>query len=90
VTGLGPTIGNPRPGYGLRVRMDNQRAQDLASADFTCPCGHAEGATGYGRVHALVVRYARHRRDDCPIPEIRKAGAREYTALQHSLSKKRK
>jgi hypothetical protein len=89
MSGLGPTIGNPFPGYGLRVRFDS-KARDLASADFTCPCGLAEDATGYAKVHALVVRYGRHRRDECPLPEIRAAGAREYAALQHSVSKRRK
>jgi hypothetical protein len=89
VTGIGPTIGSPRPGFGLRVRFDS-KARDLASADFACPCGHAEDATGHANVEALVVRYGRHRRDDCPIPEIRAAGDREYAALQHSLSKRRR
>ena len=89
MTGLGPTIGNPHPGYGLRVRFDS-KARDLASADFTCPCGRAEDATGHDEVQALVVRYGRHRRDECPLPKIREAGAREYAALQHSQSKRRR
>lgn len=89
-TGIGPTIGNPRPGYGIRIRLDNPKAMGLSSADFACPCGHAEDATGHAAVQALAVRYARHRRDACPIPEIRAAGAREYAALQHSLSKRRR
>ena len=87
---LGPTIGNPRPGYGLRVRLDNGKAKSLASGDFTCPCGHAEDAVGYAKVAALVIRYGRHRRDDCPIPEIRAAAARQYAALQRSMNKRRK
>lgn len=90
MTGIGPTIGNPQPGYGLRVRFPPGKAKTLAAADFTCPCGHAEDAVGYAEVEALAVRYSRHRRDDCPIPEIRAAGAREYAALQHSLTKRRK
>jgi hypothetical protein len=91
VTGIGPTICEGRlwPGYGLRVRFDS-KAKDLASADFSCLCGLAEDATGHREVQALVVRYSRHRRDDCPLPEIREAGAREYAALQHSLSKRRR
>ncbi|MFE6889147.1 hypothetical protein [Streptomyces sp. NPDC057694] len=47
MTGLGPTIGNPHVGYGIRVRLDNAKAKSLAAADFTCPCGHAEDAVGY-------------------------------------------
>jgi hypothetical protein len=90
MTGLGPTIGNPHPGYGLRVRLDHPKAKTLAAGDFMCPCGHAEDAVGYAEVEALVIRYGRHRRDDCPIPEIREAAARQYAALQHSMSKRRK
>ncbi|MEW1867006.1 hypothetical protein AB0420_02210 [Streptomyces caelestis] len=86
--GIGPSIGNPHPGFGLRVRFDS-KALDLVSADYSCPCGRAEDAVGHAEVQALVVRYGRHRRDDCPIPAIRAAGAREYAALQHSLSKRR-
>jgi hypothetical protein len=91
VSGLGPTICEGRlwPGYGLRVRFDS-KAKDLVTADFSCPCGHAEDAVGHAKVAALVIRYGRHRRDDCPIPEIRAAGAREYAALQHSQSKRRR
>lgn len=89
-TGLGPTIGNPRPGYGLRVRLDNARAKSLAAADFTCPCGHAEDAVGYAEAEQLAVRAQRHRRDHCPIPEVREQAARQYAALQHSLAKRRK
>ncbi|WP_405911334.1 hypothetical protein OG529_04210 [Streptomyces longwoodensis] len=89
MNGLAPTIGNPHPGYGLRVRFDS-KAKDLASGDFTCPCGHAEDAIGHADVEALVIRYGRHRRDECPIPEVREAGARQYARLQQSLSKRRK
>ncbi|MFD5663415.1 hypothetical protein ACFWIK_00700 [Streptomyces anthocyanicus] len=89
-TGIGPTIGNPAPGYGLRIRLDNAKAKSLAAADFTCPCGHAEDATGYAETEQLVIRAARHRRDVCPIPEVREAAARQYAALQHSLSKRRR
>ena len=91
MTGLGPTICEGRlwPGYGLRVRFDS-KAKDLATADFSCPCGHAEDAVGYGEVAALVIRYGRHCRDDCPIPEVRERAARHYAALQHSLNKRRR
>jgi hypothetical protein len=90
VSGLGPTIGAPHPGYGLRIRLDNAKAKSLASGDFTCPCGRAEDSVGYAETQALAVRYSRHRRDDCPIPEIRAAGAREYAALERSQYKRRK
>lgn len=89
MTGVGPSIGNPRPGFGLRVRFDS-KALDLVAADYSCRCGHAEDAVGYAEAQALVVRYGRHRRDDCSIPSIRAAGAREYAALQNSLSKRRR
>lgn len=90
MSGLGPTVGSPRPGFGLRVRLDNAKARDCASADSSCPCGYAEDAVGHDQVQGLVVRYGRHRRDECPLPQIRAAGAREYAALQHSLSKRSK
>lgn len=90
MTGIGPTVGGPQPGYGLRVRLDNAKAKSLAAADFTCPCGHAEDAVGYADVEALAVRYGRHRRDECPLPEIRAAGARQYAALQQSMNKRRR
>jgi hypothetical protein len=90
VNGIGPTVGNPHPGYGLRVRLDSNKAKSLASGDFNCPCGHAEDAVGYAEVESLVIRYGRHRRDDCPIPEIRAAATRQYAALQQSMKKKRR
>ncbi|MGW2742339.1 hypothetical protein [Streptomyces sp. NPDC001450] len=90
MNGIGPTIGNPHPGYGLRVRLDSSKAKSLAAGDFTCPCGHAEDAVGYAAVEELAIRYSRHRRDECPIPEIRAAGAREYAALHHSKNKRRR
>lgn len=90
MTGIAPTIGNPRPGYGLRVRLDNPwGSRTLASADFMCPCGHAEDAVGHREAEFLVIRAGRHQRDDCPIPEVREAAARRYAALQHSLTKRR-
>lgn len=90
MTGIGPTIGNPHPGYGLRVRLDGAKGKALAAADCNCPCGHADDAVGYVEVEALVIRYGRHQRDDCPIPEVREAAARHYAALQHSLTKRRR
>ncbi|MET9142404.1 hypothetical protein [Streptomyces sp. NPDC004042] len=90
MNGLGPTVGNPHPGFGLRVRLDNAKTKSLAAGDFNCPCGHAEDAVGYAETEALAVRYARHRRDDCPIPEVRAEAARQYAALQRSLSKLRR
>lgn len=88
--GIGPTIGNPHPGYGLRVRLDSNKAKSLASGDYSCPCGHAEDAVGYAEVELLAVRYSRHRRDECPIPEVREEGARQYAALERSMKKKRR
>lgn len=90
MTGVGPTIGNPHPGYGLRVRLDHAKAKSLAAGDFTCPCGLAEDAVGYAETEHLVVRAQRHRRDACPIPEVRKQAARQYAALQRSLAKRRR
>jgi hypothetical protein len=88
-TGIAPTIGGRRPGFGLRVRMDGNRA--LAAADADCRCGQfSEAATGDTEVERLVIRFGRHQRDECPIPEIREAAARHYAALQHSLSKRRR
>lgn len=89
MSGVGPTIGGTQPGFGLRIRFDS-KALDMASADSSCPCGYAEDAVGFAEAQALVVRYGRHRRDDCPIPAVRAAGAREYAALQHSLTKRRR
>jgi hypothetical protein len=91
VSGLAPTICEGRlwPGYGLRVRFDS-KAKDLAAADFSCPCGHAEDAVGHTEVETLVIRFGRHQRDECPIPEVRAAAARHYAALQQSLNKRRR
>lgn len=84
-----PTIGDPRPGYGIRVRKDANRS--LAVADADCPCGQfSRAAKGDVEVEALVIGYGRHRRDECPIPAIRAAAARQYAALQHSMNKRRK
>ncbi|MFG2468692.1 hypothetical protein ACGFXB_25000 [Streptomyces canus] len=84
-----PTIGGRRPGFGLRVRKDGTKA--LAVADADCPCGQfSESASGDMNVESLVIRYGRHRRDECPNPAIRAVAARQYAALQQSLSKRRK
>ena len=84
-----PTVGGSRPGYGLRVRKDGNRA--LAVADADCACGQfSKAATGDVEVEALVTGYGRHRRDECPIPEIRAAAARQYVRLQQSLNKRRR
>lgn len=86
---IAPTVGDPRPGFGLRVRKDGNRA--LAVADADCPCGQfSRAAQGDLEVEALVISYGRHRRDECQIPAIRAAAARQYAQLQHSLSKRRK
>lgn len=83
-----PTIGDQRPGPGLRVRRDTKASEPVA--DFRCPCGADGYAEGEGDVERLVLRYGRHRRDECPIPEVRDAAARQYRALERSLSKRRK
>ncbi|WP_406459760.1 hypothetical protein OH768_33820 [Streptomyces sp. NBC_01622] len=89
MNGIGPTIGNPHPGYGLRVRKDGNRG--LAVADADCPCGRfSKAAQGDVEVESLVIGYGRHRRDECPIPAIRAAAARQYAALQQSLNKRRR
>ncbi|WP_405991066.1 hypothetical protein [Streptomyces sp. NBC_00986] len=86
---LTPTIGDPRPGYGLRVRKDGNRS--LAVADADCACGQfSKAAKGDVEVESLVIGYGRHRRDECPIPEIRAAAARQYGVLQQSLNKRRR
>lgn len=86
MTGVGPTICGPNPGYGLRVRLDHAKAKGLASADFACPCRRpAEDAVGYEAVEALVIRAERHMRDECPDPQVRKAAAlRSARRKQHA------
>jgi hypothetical protein len=75
VTGFGPTIGNPRPGFGLRVRSDSPNTS-LASADWSCACGApSEDAIGFKAVLQLVVRAERHRRDECTNEDVRRAAA---------------
>ncbi|GGX02160.1 hypothetical protein [Streptomyces chryseus] len=89
--GIGPTIGNPRPGFGLRVRLDHAKAKDLAAADFECSCGlPAEDAIGYDAVAALVIRAGRHMRDDCPDQDVRRAAALRYARLEQQQKRKRK
>ncbi|MDT0381386.1 hypothetical protein RM572_21750 [Streptomyces sp. DSM 42041] len=78
---VAPTICGPRPGCGLRVRLDHPKA--LASADFSCSCGHGDGpVTGPHEVAALVARVGKHMRDTCPTPAVRRAAALRYRALQ--------
>lgn len=85
--GIAPTIGGDRPGCGLRVRLDHPKA--LAAADFNCPCGDfAEDATGEHEVQQLVIRAARHMRDDCTNTEVRAAAGLQYARLQHSLTRR--
>lgn len=89
MTGIAPTIGGRRPGFGLRVRKDGNRA--FSAADAECRCGQfSESVTGDAEVERLVVRFGRHQRDDCAIPEVREAAARHYARLQQSLSKRRR
>lgn len=69
-----PTICDPKPGFGLRVRFDHPRALPVADAD--CRCGtFAESAVGEVEVQRLVIRFERHARDECPLPEVRAAAA---------------
>jgi hypothetical protein len=88
---LGPTIGGPHPGHGLRVRFPPPKAHSMASADFSCSCGkYAEDAVGYEAVEQLVIKAGRHQRDECTNPEVRAAARRHYAALQQSLNKRRR
>ncbi|MFI8853640.1 hypothetical protein ACIGW3_26090 [Streptomyces sp. NPDC053499] len=88
--GLAPTIGGNRPGSGLRIRFDHKNT-DLASADFSCRCGHpAEDAIGGPAVQQLVVRAERHMRDDCPLPDIRRAAAHRDAARRRLHESRRK
>ncbi|MFJ8755643.1 hypothetical protein [Streptomyces cyaneofuscatus] len=83
-----PTIGDPDPGFGLRVRLDGPRT--LPIADFNCRCGRAEGATGQAEVIALVGRFEIHTQRDCPIAEVREAAALRSAARKRSEAKKRR
>ncbi|WP_405674829.1 hypothetical protein OG292_03070 [Streptomyces sp. NBC_01511] len=74
MTGVGPTIGNPRPGPGLRIRFDVPTS--LTGADWECVCGApSEDAIGFYDALQLVLRAERHRRDECPDKEVRRAAA---------------
>lgn len=89
ISPLRPTIGGPKPGFGLRVRKDGNRA--TASADFNCSCGHAEGpVTGDVEAESLVIRAGRHMRDECANPAVRAAAALRYARLQQSMSRRQK
>lgn len=83
-----PTIGDPDPGFGLRVRLDGPRT--LPIADFNCRCGHAEGATGGPEVVALVDRFEAHTQNECPIAEVREAAAFRSAARRRTEAKKRR
>lgn len=81
-----PTIGDPRPGFGLRIRRDSNRS--TPSADFNCPCGHADGpVNGAHEAESLVIRAGRHMRDDCPLTEVRAAAALRYARLSNPRRK---
>ncbi|RPK76387.1 hypothetical protein EES45_23125 [Streptomyces sp. ADI97-07] len=74
MTGFGPTIGNPNPGPGLRVRFDGSKS--IVSADWSCACGApSEDAMGPDPVEQLVLRAERHRRDECTNEDVRRAAA---------------
>lgn len=91
MTGVGPTIGNPHPGCGLRVRLDHAKAKSLAAADFTCPCGRPpEDALGYEAVEQLVIRAERHMRDECPDEHVRAAAALRSKRRKQHARKRRK
>lgn len=88
MTGFGPTIGNPAPGPGLRVRFDGSTS--IVAADWSCACGApSEDAMGPYGVQQLVLRAERHRRDTCPNEDVRTAAAMREHRRQHP-SKKRK
>ncbi|MYT57686.1 hypothetical protein GTW29_13345 [Streptomyces sp. SID7834] len=80
-----PTIGNPRPGFGLRVRHDGPHA--LPIADFNCRCGVAEGATGADEVVALVARFEQHTQNECDSAEVREAAALRSAARTRTAAK---
>ncbi|SDL33734.1 hypothetical protein SAMN05421806_12843 [Streptomyces indicus] len=91
MSGIGPSICGPHPGYGLRVRLDHAKAKSLASADFACSCGlPPEDAVGYDAVASLVIRAERHMRDDCPNPHVRKRAALRSARRIQRDSKRRK
>lgn len=86
-TQAGPTICGPHPGYGLRVRKDGTKA--LAVADADCRCGRfAESATGDIETQNLVLRFERHRRDDCTLPDVRRAAALRDWRRRHPTRRK--
>lgn len=80
-----PTIGDPNPGFGLRIRLDGPRT--LPIADFNCACGRAEGATGEAEVIALVSRFESHTQRECPIAEVREAAELRSAARTRTQSK---
>lgn len=81
--GVGPSIGGPRPGFGLRIRLDSPRA--LATGDCNCACGEfAEDAVGADQVQQMTVRAERHMRDECPLCHVRAAAARRDAARRNT------
>ncbi|AQW55255.1 hypothetical protein ACIQPP_05395 [Streptomyces violaceusniger] len=84
---LAPTICDPGHGFGIRVRMDHPKA--LPAADADCRCGQFAGAaTGEVAVQNLVIRAERHMRDECSIPEVRKAAALRDYRRKHPTKRK--
>ncbi|MFJ8855273.1 hypothetical protein [Streptomyces sp. NPDC102437] len=87
MSGIGPTIGNPRPGPGLRVRFDGSKS--LVSADWSCACGAPpEDAIGPDAVQQLVLRAERHRRDTCTNEDVRTAAALRDHRRKHPSKRK--
>lgn len=83
----GPTICGPHPGYGIRIRHDHPNA--LASADADCRCGRfAASATGEIETQNLVIRAERHMRDDCTLPDVRRAAALRDWRRRHPTRRK--
>ena len=88
MTGFGPSIGNPTPGPGLRVRFDGKNTS-LVTADWACACGApSEDAIGPDAVHQLVLRAERHRRDTCPDKHVRAAAALRDHRRKHPIRRK--
>ncbi|MFD3517748.1 hypothetical protein [Streptomyces sp. NPDC058657] len=89
MTGVGPTIGHPNPGPGLRVRFDG-RHTSMVSADWSCACGApSEDAIGPEAVQQLVLRAERHRRDTCTNEDVRQAaGLRDIQRRKQQTRRK--
>ncbi|MFF9568465.1 hypothetical protein [Streptomyces sp. NPDC014685] len=88
MSGIGPTIGNPAPGPGLRVRFDGPKS--MVSADWSCACGApGEDAIGPDAVQQLVLRAERHRRDTCPNEDVRQSAAMRDHRRRHPSKRKK-